>query len=52
MDTEVICSFIRRCKNFPDECSNCKWNSRCKIGDYLLMETKDGKTIHYLESCE
>jgi len=50
MTNTVICSFIKKCKNYPEECQHCKWNSACEVGDYLEMETKEGKTVKYLVS--
>ena len=44
----IICSFYSKCKNYPDKCDKCKWNAACEIGDFLALETKDGKTIRYL----
>jgi len=48
MNKAIICSFINRCKNYPKKCQDCKWNSNNELGDFLLLETEDGKTIRYL----
>ena len=45
---KVICSFCNKCKNYNKECNHCKWNAANKIGDYLLLEDKDGKSIRFL----
>lgn len=47
--TEVICSFINKCRNYNRECDHCRWNSNCNYGDYLVLKTEDGREIHYLD---
>jgi hypothetical protein len=46
----IICSFFNKCKNFEKECHHCKWNASCNLGDFLSLETSNGKTIRYLET--
>jgi hypothetical protein len=48
----VSCSHYKRCKNYQRECNHCKWNAENTLGDYLVLETEDGKTIRYLEVSE
>ena len=47
-DITVTCSFYKKCKNYSKECHHCKWNASMDIGDFLIMETKDGKTVRFL----
>ena len=44
----ILCSFYKKCKNYPKMCDHCKWNGAIDLGDYLVLETKDGRTIRYL----
>ena len=42
---EVICSFISKgCENHGQECWRCTFNGALKIGNYLVLKDKDGKT--------
>jgi len=46
----INCSFFNKCKNYGKECHRCKWNANNNIGDYLSLETEDGKSIRFLET--
>jgi len=48
--TEVTCSFINKgCENHGMHCWHCSFNGALRIGNYLMLKDKDGKTIRYLE---
>jgi len=50
MSGKVVCSFYNICKNRNKECHRCRWNAAINNGDFLLLETEDGKTIKLLRS--
>ena len=46
-DMEVVCTFMKKCKNYNKLCTRCRWNAMNELGDHLLLE-EGGRQIRFL----